>query len=285
MVPEHLNWMQRTKAGRSWLADLPALVDDCARRWHLELGDPYPDSYVSLVLPAEHDRIAAVLKIQFPHRESEHEANALALWNGDGAIRLLDHDPERNALLLERCEPGTHLSDFEASRALEVFTDLLPRLWKPASEPFRSLADEAAIWAENLPETWEKAGRPFERRLVEAAVEALSELSDTQGEDVLLHQDLHADNVLAAQREPWLVIDPKPLSGEREFGVAPIVRSYELGHERAQVIRRLDHLTSVLGLNRERSRMWSFAQTLAWSFEGTEVLARHVETARWLLKA
>lgn len=249
-------------------------------------AEPYPDSYVSLVLPAtRHDGMAAVLKVQFPHRESEHEAQALAVWNGKGAVRLLDHDPVRKALLLECCQPGTHLSQAEAGRALEVLVDLLSRLWKPVGEPFRSLAEEAATWRKELPMTWEQAGQPFERRLIDAAVEVLADLATSQGEEMLLHQDLHADNVLAAQREPWLVIDPKPLRGEREFGVAPIVRSDELGHEKKLVIGRLDLLTSELGLDRERARLWSFAQTLAWSFEGTQVLTRHLETARWLLAA
>src|ERR671938_824127 len=96
--------------------------------------------------------------------------------------------------------------------------------------------------------------QPFERRLLDAALEALSELPGTQGEQVLLNQDLHGDNVLAAQREPWLVIDPKPLVGEREFGLAPIVRSFELGHSRRDVEYRLDRLSTDLGLDRERAR-------------------------------
>lgn len=283
MVPENLQWLRRMDAGRSWLAALPALVEGCATHWGLRLGEPYPDSYVSLVLPAElRDGTAAVLKIQFPHRESEHEAKALALWNGDGAVRLLDHDLQRNALLIERCRPGSHLSELGAGRALEILVGLLPRLWKPAAEPFRSLADEAATWRGELPSLWEQAGRPFERRLVDAAVEVLADLASSQGEEVLLHQDLHPDNVLAARREPWLVIDPKPLRGEREFGVAPIVRAYELGHDRDLVVGRLDRLTSELDLDREKARLWSFAQTLAWAFEGTQVLSDHLETARWL---
>jgi streptomycin 6-kinase len=100
---------------------------------------------------------------------------------------------------------------------------------------------------------------------------------------VLLHQDLHAQNVLRAEREPWLVIDPKPLAGEREFGVAPIVRSLELGHSRRHVVGRLDRLTGELGLDRERARLWSIAQTIAWSFGSR--FRQHIETARWLLEA
>jgi streptomycin 6-kinase len=224
-----------------------------------------------------------VLKVQTPHRESEHEAAALELWDGDGAVRLLAHDPERHALLLERCVPATPLASVGQEAALEVLVSLLPRLWKPAAAPFRSLAEEAAWWLVQLPRTWEEAGRQFERRLLDASLEALAELAPTQGEQVLLHQDLHGDNVLAAEREPWLVIDPKPLVGEREFAVAPIVRSVELGHSRRDVLYRLDRLTSELGLDRERARGWTIGQTIAWSV-GSEYHETHVETARWLVE-
>jgi streptomycin 6-kinase len=227
------------------------------------------------------DGTPCVLKLSFPHRESEHEAAALEAWAGDGAARLLAHDPQRTALLLERCEPGTYLSAAGPNTALDVLIGLLPRLWKPAGPGFRPLAEEAAHWASTLPAGWEQAGRPYERRLLDAALDALETLGPTQGEQVLLHQDLHGDNVLAAQREPWLAIDPKPLAGERELGVAPIVRSRELGHSRRQVVRRLDRLTAELGLDRDRVRGWTIAQTLAWS-DGT---GAHVETARWLLQA
>jgi streptomycin 6-kinase len=224
-----------------------------------------------------------VLKVQTPHRESEHEAAALELWDGDGAVRLLAHDSERHALLLERCVPATPLASVGQEAALEVLVSLLPRLWKPAAAPFRSLAEEAAWWLVQLPRTWEEAGRQFERRLLDASLEALGELAPTQGEQVLLHQDLHGDNVLAAEREPWLVIDPKPLVGEREFAVAPIVRSVELGHSRRDVLYRLDRLTSELGLDRERARGWTIGQTIAWSV-GSEYHETHVETARWLVE-
>jgi streptomycin 6-kinase len=250
------------------------------------MGEPFGGGVASVVVApavtAEGEDV--VLKVQQPHRESEHEATALELWAGEGAIRLLDHDPEGHALLLERCLPGTRLAAVGADAALDVFVGLLPRLWKPAGPPFRPLADEAAWWIRSLEATWERADRPFERRLLDAGLDALRELPPTQGEQVLLHQDLHGDNVLSAQREPWLAIDPKPLAGEREFGVAPIVRSFELGHSRRAVLGRLDRLTSELGLDRERARGWAIGQTLAWAFD-SEYHETHVETARWLLEA
>jgi streptomycin 6-kinase len=280
-----LAWAEQTDAGRAWLARLPRLVDDCVEQWSLDLGAPFPYAYASLAAPATlPDGSEAVLKICFPHRESEHEHEALRAWDGNGAVRLLAHDPERWALLIERCRPGTSLRDVGMEGALDVLVQLLPRLWIRAGPPFRPLAEEAAWWAETMRESWEKAGRPFERKLLDAALAALVELPPSQGEQVLLHQDLHADNVLRAEREPWLVIDPKPLVGEREFGLAPIVRAFELGHSERTVRRRLDRLSAELGLDRERARDWALAQTIAWSF-GSEYLPTHGETARWLLDA
>ena len=80
------------------------------------------------------------------------------------------------------------------------------------------------------------------------------------------------------------MIDPKPLVGEREFAVAPIVRDPELGHSRRDVLYRLDRLTSELGLDRERARGWTIGQTIAWSLD-TSYLQKHVETVRWLLES
>jgi streptomycin 6-kinase len=256
---------------------------ECAERWSLVLGVRFPQAYVSLPLAATlADGTHAVLKLQFPGRESEHEADALRHWDGEGAIRLLAHDPARHALLLERCRPGTPLSTAGADTALAVLAGLLPRLWKPAGRPFRPLADEAAWWADGL-ERRAQEGGDLPRRLLEAALDALETLPGTQGEQVLVHQDLHAHNVLRAEREPWLAIDPKPLAGEREFGIAPIVRSFELGLGREHVRHRLDRLCADLGLDRERARLWALAQTVAWTPD-SEHADRHLETATWLME-
>jgi streptomycin 6-kinase len=286
--PAHpgLSWATATEAGREWLQRLPRLVEECREKWSLLLGDPFAHAYASLAVPATlPDGGEAVLKICLPHRESEYEAEALAQWNGRGAVRLLAHDSERRALLLERCRPGSHLRELAPDVALDVIVGLLPRLWIPAGEPFRPLADEAEWWASYLPEKWERAGQPFEQELLEAALEAVSKLVPTQGEAVLVNQDLHADNILRAEREPWLAIDPKPLLGEREFGLAPVIRASELGHSEQDVRRRLDRLTTELGLERERARGWALAQTLAWAWEHDHVLFAHIETARWLASA
>ena len=284
-MSEGPGWARATPEGRAWLGRLPALVAACAELWSLSLEEPFPFAGASLAVPARTEEgESVVLKVCFPHHESEHEADALRAWDGNGAVRLIAHDSERWAMLLERCEPGTPLADHPDVEALDVLCALLPRLWVPAAQPFRPLADEAAWWASYLPGRWEAAGRPFERALLDAAIEALGMLSPTQGEQVLLHQDLHPGNVLRAERELWLAIDPKPLAGEREFGIAPIVRAFELEHSARGVVGRLDRLTRELGLDRERARLWALGQTIAWSLDA-DYHPDHVEVARWLLHA
>ena len=250
-----------------WRRGAPALAEEIAEAWDLTLGAAYAPGFCGHVVRAElPDGTPGVLKVFFPDHESFQEPDALERWDGDGAIRLLRRNDERCAVLLERCEPGTLLSSVGGERALDVLIELLPRLWKSA-DGFHTLEDEVERWIEHDGLGGGTAG-------------LARELARSQGEQVLLHQDLHGDNVLSATREPWLVIDPNPLAGEREFAVAPIVRSPELGHSRRDVLRRLDRLCAELGLDRERARGWTIVQTLAWS-EGNTV-REHLEVVEWL---
>jgi streptomycin 6-kinase len=260
----------------AWLAGVPALLSETAASWGLTLGAAYPPGACSHVVRAElPDGTPAALKLAWPHRESAQEADALERWDGDGAVRLLARDDSRNAMLLERCEPGTFLAT--SDHGLDVLIGLLPRLWKSGAG-FGTLADEAALWSETI------ARDESDATLRDAALHYLDVLPSTQGEQVLLHMDLHGGNVLAAQREAWLAIDPKPLAGERELALAPIVRSMELGHSKRDVLYRLDRLTAELGLDRERALGWTVAQTVAWS-GGDNRYEPHMEIASWLLEA
>jgi len=239
-----------------WLADLPRLVGECAQEWNLE-----PEAAIetphSLVVPAGD----VVLKLNAPrHSEADHEADALELWAGRGAIRLLERDDDRRALLLERCRPGTPLRELAADSSALV-PELVERLAvEPRSgHPFRLLADEAVRWADQVLVLWERAGRPFERSLLDEALDVFATTDGTAR--ALVNQDLHGGNILRATREPWLVIDPKPLVGERELDGVGLLRNVDRGT--AEVGRWLDALAG-LGLDRARLRGWGIAHALAW---------------------
>ena len=257
-IPRALGEQWSREAG--WLADLPRLAAECAERWGLELERPVETPH-SLVVPAGD----AVLKLNAPsHFETDHEADALELWAGNGAVRLVARDDERRALLIERCRPGTCLWDTDAD-APDIVGDLLPRLSLELDEPhcFRRLADEAARWSEEIPRRYELGGAPFERSLLDYAVDVLRAPDPTAA--FLVNQDLHGGNVLRAERETWLVIDPKPLVGERELNAVGLLRN--AAWEDPREIRRWLAMLVELGLDEERLRGWGVAHALAWGWD------------------
>ncbi len=264
-----------------WLADLPRLATECAERWGLVLEEPF-DTPHSLVVPAGE----VVLKLNAPaHFEADHEAEALERWAGRGAVRLVARDDAHRALLIERCRPGTPLWDAGVDEPA-VIAELLPRLpveaYKPF--PFRLLEDEAERWVEEVPRRYEQGGRPFERSLLAFAVDVFRSVNPRAA--FLANQDLHGGNVLRAEREPWLVIDPKPLVGEREVDGVGLLRNaaFDSGPE-ASVRRWLDILQE-LGLDRQRLRGWGVAHALAWGYDDERGWSsRSVEAAREIFAA
>src|SRR5262245_9044255 len=258
-----------------WLGALPALADECAVAWDVELEEPF-DTNISLVVPAGD----AVLKLIAPSDfEAASEGDALERWDGDGAVRLLARDHERRALLVERCLPGTRLWDAGVDEE-RVVADLLPRLHVELREPhpFRRLADVADRWAEDLPRWYASGGSPFERELLDLALDTFRTV-DRQA-SYLVNQDLHGANVLAAPRERWLVIDPKPLSGERELEGSGLLRNAR------DPARWLDVLAA-LGFDRHRARAWGVAHNLAWAWDEVrnEWLDNQVEEVRRIFRA
>jgi len=257
-----------------WLDSLPQLVRACAEQWSLELEEPI-DTPHSFVIPAGQ----VVLKLNAPsHVEADTEADALEAWNGHGAVRLVDRDDERRALLLERCLPGDRLWDVAVDE-VAVVSELLPdlQIGIEAPHPFALLADEADRWALDVPRRYAEAGRPFERELLSAAIDVYRSVD--RSASLLVNQDLHGGNVLRAERAPWLVIDPKPLVGERELEASGLLRNT------TSVSRWLDALAE-LGLDRERARGWGVAHNLAWAWdERRGWLHEHVDEVRRIFSA
>ncbi|HEX5626538.1 MAG TPA: aminoglycoside phosphotransferase family protein, partial [Actinomycetota bacterium] len=148
--------------------------------------------------------------------------------DGDGAVRLVDAEPARGALLLERLEPGTPLGDHpDRAEAIGIACALLRRVWRPVpnDHPFSLVRDLASGLADELLGRFVRQDRPFEERLLRTAVDLCRDLAASSEEAVLANRDFHLWNVLAAQREAWLVIDPKPLVGERAFDTGHLVRT------------------------------------------------------------
>lgn len=239
-----------------WLAGLPALAETMLDRWSLRLDGELMHGFAGVVLPVRRpDGTPAVLKLTFPHDEAEHEALALSIWDGAGTVRLLDHDADAWALLLERLDPATSLLDVPIGTAIEVLGGLIRRLDRPAPPQLHHLRDRAARWAASMPV--ENDGQVPDE-LVDRAVGLCRELGPAAG-DRLVNEDLHYENVLRGTREPWLLIDPKPVAGDLEFGVILLLWNR---FDEAALERRLADVVEVAGLDLDLARAWTFVRAV-----------------------
>ena len=215
------------------------------------------------------DGSPAVLKITFPHDEARHEGAALATCDGEGAVRVLESDPDGYVLLIERCKPGTPLTAIDdLDRQIDVATDLLRRWWRPlpAAHPFDHLATVGAAWADLCEERFARLAPRWDGELTRAGITLLRELPGSAPSAVLLHQDFHPGNVLAAQREPWLTIDPKPLVGDPAFDPMQLVT--QVGDVLARpdrLRRRVTRLARTLDLDPDRLAAWLLARGVEWA--------------------
>ncbi len=255
-----------------WVRRLPAIAVDMLARWRLRPDGRPMHGHCSLVLPVRTaDGAAAVLKISFPDDESEHEHVVLRRWAGAAAVRLLSADPHRRAMLLERLHGAdlTGLTDVDACR---VVAGLYRRVHVPAMPPLRTLGSYLRRWNADLAAL--PRGAPIPRRLVEQAAALGADLAAEPATDSrVIHCDLHYANVLAADREPWLVIDPKPVNGDPHYEIAPMLwnRWEELGGDVREGVRRRFHtLVDAAGFDEDRARVW--------------VVVRMVHNAMWALQ-
>ncbi|MFF9148456.1 aminoglycoside phosphotransferase family protein [Streptomyces sp. NPDC014861] len=275
-VPEELAVSQAKyngEAGRAFIASLPGLARELLDRWELRLAGASMHGWASLVLPVERaDGTPAALKLQLLDEESEGEPVALRAWDGDGVVRLLAHDPGTGAMLLERADHLRHLSRLGDEReAVRILAGLLARLSaRPAPAGLRRLGDVAAGMLAEVPGALARLDGGDAGLLADCAA-AVREVIGEPG-DRLLHWDLHYDNVLGAEREPWLVIDPKPLAGDPGFELLPALTDL-WNPDPAEIRWRFDLLTERLGLDRERALAWTLGRVLQnglWDVEDGE---------------
>lgn len=279
-VASHLKWFG--DAARPWIDGASDLVVRCLERWELRVDGPVTNGAVGLIVPvvgAEGRR--AVLKLVPPYVDDKLvEPVALRVWDGNGAVRLLDCDRALGSMLLERLDSTSQLAgvaDYLA--AFQILSELLARLTAvPAPVGVRRLSEVGAELLDRLPSVLMRPLPDSQRSLLVGCAAALEEVLPESG-DRLLHGDLHFFNVLAPEsgsgREPWLAIDPEPVAGDPGFDLLPALHerwkdAVATGDVRRAVLRRFDLMTEVVGLDRDRAAAWTLGkvlQSMFWDIE------------------
>jgi streptomycin 6-kinase len=267
-IPKRLVEAAISDGRQSWLAALPATVAALRDRWSLAVGDPFtPGGQTAWVAPAiDSGGVHVVLKVGWRHPEAEREADGLRFWNGEGAVRLLavERLHDTTALLLERCEPGVPLARRPEAAQDQILAGLMARLWKdpPAGTSFRPLAQMCDQWADEFEQRMTTAQHPpVDPGLARPGIELFRTLPGTAPRHVLLCTDLHAGNVLAARRQPWLVIDPKPYVGDPTYD--PVQHMLNCDERLHADARGLAHrMADLAHLDRDRLLLWLFARCI-----------------------
>ena len=276
-----------------WLEALPRTVAGLVEEWELSFdGDPC-HGFCSLVVPVRTTGgRPAVLKVALPDDENEHEHLALQTWQGNGAVQLLRADPRRYAMLLERLH-GEDLSMLWDIEAGEIVAGFYQRLHVPALPQLRTLTSYVERWTCGLAALPKDA--PVPHRLVAQAVSlAGSFLTDEASTGRMIHADLHYENVLAADREPWVVIDPKPVSGDPHYEIAPLLwnrwdEAVASGKVRDAVRQRFHAVVDAAGLDEDRARDWVVVRALHnayWCLDDARSLGRGLtrEDREWITR-
>ncbi|HZJ03880.1 MAG TPA: aminoglycoside phosphotransferase family protein [Nocardioidaceae bacterium] len=287
-----LGMARRSPDWADWVDRLPALLDGLLEEWQLSIDGWMMHGFVALVVPVRSPGgRAAVLKVSFPDDESEHEHLALQHWGGTGAVRLLRADPHQRAMLLERLHPE-RLDATGDLEACEIVAGLYGLLHVPALPQLRLLTSYVDRWAGELGDLPRNSSLP--RRLVEQAISLSRDfVADPASTGTMIHGDLHYENVMAADREPWLAIDPKPISGDPNYEVAPMLwnRFDELASStsgqslRDGVRGRFHALVDHAGLDEHRARDWVVVRMLnnaCWRLQDPPEVKRLTATDDYL---
>jgi len=304
--------------GRDWLARLPTILARGEQRWGLTLGIPFPNLSFHFVVPAVRtDGTPVVLKAHAPTGEFAEETRTLRLFDGHGMVRLLADSVEDEVVVLEYLRPGTSLREIKDDvQAISIAAAVMKRLWRPALKddvqaisiaatvmkrlwqpaPKNHMLATTAGWGKGflrLRQRYNGGNGPFPQALLEEAETLFTELSASMAIPMLLHGDLHQDNILASERNGWIAIDPKGLVGEPAYETGAILRNFfpellTMPDPQSVLARRIDQFAEELNVDRVRVRGWGLSQAVLaawWSVEDSgQVGENALLCAEWLAK-
>lgn len=283
LPPEFISNIQNTfrEKGSAFLEALPDSIAEASAQWGLTDVQPVPTLSYNFVAFANWDNNKVVLKMGVPNNEMLSEMEALKLFNGEGACRLLDYDEERYWMLLERLTPGVMLSTLEDDEeATHIAAEVMQKIWRsgldiPAAHvsKFIKLSD----WFDGLKKLrprFNGGTGPFNKKILQRVERSVADFLAENHQPVLMHGDFHHFNILSSERG-WLIIDPKGVMGPACYEVGPLLINpwgdfLSRTNHRLMMKRRIDILHEHLGFERERIHEWGLAHAVLsawWSME------------------
>lgn len=238
--------------------------------WRLTPDGESLTTPTSHLLPVRYKNMPAMLKIaKVP--EEQTSGQLMLWWDGKGAARILACDSENHAILIERAMGTRSLTrmakEEKDDEATQIICSVVKTLHTPKNKPLPSTLVPIPIWFKSL----ESAKTKHQNILSQTAAIAHELLKEPQ-EPVVLHGDIHHENILDFGEHGWLAIDPKGLLGERGFDYANIFCNPN--KEIALKPGRLEHQATLIaemaGLERSRLLKWIVAYaglSAAWHFE------------------
>lgn len=262
--------------GAAWIEGLPSLLAELLHRWGCHRDGDILHGGVGVVVPVlRHGLTPAVLKVSFPHPGNVHEPDAFAAWRGRGAVAMYERDDERFAMLLERVQPSSLAEVEDSDEVASVAGRISRRLALPAPPGLPRIRDMVDEWGWQLRTDHQELPHTLPTRTLDAALTTLQELGRDHP-DLLVHGDLHARNVLRADREPWLAVDPKGWAGDPAYDAGTLLKPLALRHlahnseaDAGTAARRLlDLFADTAELDRERVHRWAQFHLVQAAFHG-----------------
>lgn len=267
--------------GSQWLESLPTIIKECINQWHLSELKPYQILTYNYVMSGIMHDAAIVLKLRCSHTELEKEVTALEAYNGYGCVKVLAHNLNLGAIILERAIPGESLASLfphDDEKATRIAADLIRSLHQsPIPNPsfFQSLE-------QTLP--YFKATLTLLDPFITKAQELRKQLLTTQQEKVLLHGDFHHGNILSSANHQWLVIDPEGIIGDPLYDLAvyirnPLTELIAFPNASTIISNRINDFATLLGYDRQRIYDWVYLQAASsayWSIEDGLDITRHI---------
>ena len=275
--------------GRKWLADLPQKATSLCQQWQLTLDGPTMHGYFGLVLPVRRGEQPYILKISWINETTALEPIALQTWNGQGAVKLIEYRPTEGALLLERLNQHRSLENLPIEEAIPISATLLKRL--AIENPPPLIPTQKAMAAEianTLHKRWQQYGASIPQQIIDKTYQLAHQYGPTSGNH-LINYDLHYQNVLAGQREPWLAVDPKVVIGDPEFGFAQLLFTrLEDIEANGGLATHFNSIINHAQLNEELAWAWTIMRCVdywlwALSMGFTEDPLRCEKIVNWLL--